>query len=235
MESEFLIGNRKLLPLKKAAEKVSYSRDYVARLAREGKIAALQVNRQWYIDPESLQNFFEVAQFELRARADYTSELRRGELEAIELWQHDQLALERRRRLVPQRVVVQTVFMLTLSVCAGFLVYSSVALATPQQLEALLGQLLHTETAPAPVVGPPGYSWGVVGNVLIQDEVINLDNGIVLLPGMGATTTTVEEFFSDPVSVQSQGQRGVIISEQSGVTTTMPFVRVPGSSTVIGE
>lgn len=63
-----------LVPIKEAASAVSYSRDYVARLAREGKIVASQVGRQWFVDLPSLQNF--------AAAADAVEEVRKNELRA---------------------------------------------------------------------------------------------------------------------------------------------------------
>jgi len=40
-----------------AAALVSYSPDYVSRLAREGKILAEQRGRDWYVDIDSLKLF----------------------------------------------------------------------------------------------------------------------------------------------------------------------------------
>lgn len=40
-----------------AAERFGYTSDYVARLARQGKIKAGRVGRQWFVDPNSLEAF----------------------------------------------------------------------------------------------------------------------------------------------------------------------------------
>ena len=43
MSTSFEINNIALVPIKDAAKSVAYSRDYVARLAREKKIVASQI------------------------------------------------------------------------------------------------------------------------------------------------------------------------------------------------
>jgi hypothetical protein len=244
MEPNLIIGNRTLLPLREAAAKVSYTRDYVARLAREGKIAAVQVDRQWYIDPESLKNFFDHAQFEVAARADYLAELRRNELEAWEVRQTQLELLEQRRTSSTWRVSVQTIGFLVLTLWVGLFIYQAAPYATADYLVAQLAQLAQvTATSEAEVdsvvaepATPANFFWNRVGNVYINDEAITLDNGIILLPATGTSgvsTGTVEDFFSDPVQVIStDASGGVVILDSDGVTTTIPFVRIPDSATV---
>ena len=68
MSTTIKINGVTLVPIKDAATQISYTRDYVARLAREGKIVATQVGRQWFVDLTSLQNFSEEASAQEAAR-----------------------------------------------------------------------------------------------------------------------------------------------------------------------
>ena len=68
MLAQVKINGDTFLPIKEAAKLVLYSRDYVARLAREQKIVAMQVERQWFVDTVSLKNFAETAELEQTVR-----------------------------------------------------------------------------------------------------------------------------------------------------------------------
>ncbi|MEZ4200767.1 MAG: hypothetical protein R3B69_04305 [Candidatus Paceibacterota bacterium] len=45
------------IPAREGALLVGYSPDYVARLAREGKVVAKRVGRAWHVDHDSLKLF----------------------------------------------------------------------------------------------------------------------------------------------------------------------------------
>lgn len=79
MSSDITINGLTLLPLKEAAKNFSYTKDYVARLAREQKIVATQIGRQWYVDPLSLKNFVDIAELEQSVKRSYLSEDRKRE------------------------------------------------------------------------------------------------------------------------------------------------------------
>ena len=70
---------RTFVPAKEAAAFVSYSPDYISRLAREGKVAAEQRNRQWYVSLDSLKLFSLKQQAEQRARQKELREQRLAE------------------------------------------------------------------------------------------------------------------------------------------------------------
>jgi len=57
MSRSLIINNKKYLSSAIIAREFDYTTDYVSRLAREEKIAATQIGRQWYISEESLQRF----------------------------------------------------------------------------------------------------------------------------------------------------------------------------------
>jgi len=50
-------NSRKFISTREAASLVGYTTDYVARLAREKKVVAKQVNKQWMINCDSLESF----------------------------------------------------------------------------------------------------------------------------------------------------------------------------------
>ncbi len=77
MSKTIEMGGISFISIKEAASLVSYSRDYVARLAREKKIVATQVSRQWFVDPVSLKNFAELSNIEQDLRKRQLSEHRR--------------------------------------------------------------------------------------------------------------------------------------------------------------
>ena len=80
MIPDLQLGSSQLLPVKEAAEFMACSRDYVTRLARENKITATQINRQWLIDMDSLKNFFAFSQYEMAVRKKHLREIRKKEL-----------------------------------------------------------------------------------------------------------------------------------------------------------
>ncbi|MBI2025215.1 hypothetical protein HYT04_00290, partial [Candidatus Kaiserbacteria bacterium] len=53
------IFEKNLIPTKKAAELSGYTSDYLARLARSGKISARRVGHTWFVDVESLTHFLD--------------------------------------------------------------------------------------------------------------------------------------------------------------------------------
>ncbi len=79
MSTQVEINGEIFLPIKDAARQVSYSKDYVARLAREQKIVASQIGRQWFVDIISLKNFAEASDLESSVRKQQLSRERKRE------------------------------------------------------------------------------------------------------------------------------------------------------------
>ena len=59
MDKKLLIDNKKYISSKDAGNISGYTNDYVARLARQGKVLGKKVGRAWYVEEESLNNFIE--------------------------------------------------------------------------------------------------------------------------------------------------------------------------------
>jgi Helix-turn-helix domain len=224
MADFFHIGNRKLIPLKDVAKIVPYSRDYVARLARDGRIAAAQVNRQWYIDAESLKNFFEHAQLEVQARGEYVRELRKQELDLHEWWSAFLETQRARREARPQRALQKTLVIVILGLFVGLIVTGLAPVATPTQLAALVttGQLAASIEAPKKT--GTAMTWYETG-VIIQDGSLENPTGILLTPaGMG---TDAADFFSDNVVVEETSPTTGLIHSSSS-SSSVPYVRIGG-------
>src|SRR5665213_2221147 len=72
MSDELFFDGARYIPAADAAGISNFTRDYIARLAREGKVVGRQVGRQWYVSQESLRAFL-LAQ-------EYSNSQRRGAL-----------------------------------------------------------------------------------------------------------------------------------------------------------
>ena len=57
MSKELVVDGKNYLPSTVLAGRFSYTTDYLGKLAREEKVSATRVGRQWYISEESLQKF----------------------------------------------------------------------------------------------------------------------------------------------------------------------------------
>lgn len=227
MTDFFQMGDRKLISLKDIGTLVPYSREYVSRLAREGKIAAAQINRQWYIDPESLKSFFDNSQIEMQARSEYVRELRKQEFELNEWWQSFVSAQKQKSSTRAYRSFNKTVIVIILGMFVGMVVSNLESYATPQQIASMLteGQWASVINSQAKV-NDKKTEWYEAGEITIEDSNLHADqsNGILLFTD-GEEVSGVVEMFSDPVVVEEEtATTGVIKSE--GSSTSVPFVNI---------
>lgn len=72
--------NEKMITAKAASARFDYSPDYITRLAREGKIIAEQIGRQWHVDIDSLKLFTLQVEADKRARQEELRAERKQEL-----------------------------------------------------------------------------------------------------------------------------------------------------------
>ncbi len=225
MTEFFNVGNRKLIPLRDVSKFVPYSKDYVARLARDGKIAAAQINRQWYIDPVSLKNFFDHAQLELQARAEYTRALRKEELDLHDWWESFVAAQSDKRATRSHRAVNKTIIVIILGLFVGFLVSSFAPFTNPAVIAGLVSGTEQQAALVDTVI--PDMDWYEYGEIISETEEIPLNNGIVLFPVLptDASSTDPASFFSDPVEVRTTGTTTGELVSPNGIV--IPFVRVP--------
>ena len=70
MTQSLRINQKEYLPSTVLSKQFGYSSDYISKLAREEKILASQIGRQWFVEPESLRTFSLQAEFEKKIRKE---------------------------------------------------------------------------------------------------------------------------------------------------------------------
>lgn len=79
MTNVLTINGKEYIQSNRLARKFGYTTDYIGRLAREEKILATQVDRQWFVEPESLRIFAHQAQVEKKIRSEELRQQRKFE------------------------------------------------------------------------------------------------------------------------------------------------------------
>lgn len=251
MSSQVEINGVTFLPIKEAAKLVSYSRDYVARLAREQKILATQIGRQWFVDSVSLKNFAEVAELELSVRRQQLSAERKIEQSIKqEVRVHKTVAAEKMRRVRTQSLVMsflvlgfglvagagvftvnqilpntaQVPNLARLGAIAPILIEDEVTLPTEPEFAVADAQATTLYTA---VVEQPVF----VSEVETRAMSVGNTEGIMLLSRNTtlSDTATVAALFSDEVEVEFlEDSTGVVTyTYEDGTVAEYPFVSVP--------
>ena len=239
MSAAVQLGSAKLLPVKEAADFVPYSRDYVSRLAREGKIVAAQIDRQWFVDVISLQNFYTQSTLEESIRKRHLSSSRKRDLEVKEVYRARLSVIAQKHTQVRKVAVVQTVGFLACGVAAGFLFIAANSFATQNRLQSLAQIPWFTwgkeESQKLVVVTPATETFMVrESSVIVTDETFAVDQGIVLLPATASSSEAVTDFFSDPVIVEMTGETSGIIRNTIN-DQVVPFVRIPQETSVVPD
>lgn len=242
-----------LIPIRDAAVRVSYSRDYVARLAREGKIVASQIGRQWFVDPVSLEKF--------SAEASALEEVRRQELRAErkrELMAKESLSVLDEvvaRKMDKQRfdALAVTFAVICLGLFTGVGVYTAANIpgspfADLSRSLAVVSVPLRTEVPSAPVAevllpAAEGEHSTLLLSTTVEQPVFVAESEtermegaagvLVLAPGSEVPNeAAVAELFSDVVSVEFINEHSGTISYDAGEEMKVyPFVRVPDVAT----
>ena len=119
MSEAIEIDGKELLPIREAVLQVSYSRDYVTRLAREGKIVASVIGRQWYVDLDSLKAYNEQSQIEQEIRKKQLSEERKRETEIHLASVEKKTDREDKASSFKTRALAGTAMVLTLGLLTG--------------------------------------------------------------------------------------------------------------------
>jgi excisionase family DNA binding protein len=239
------IDGKKYHGVSQVATEVGYSRDYISKLARDKKIIASQVGRQWYVDLESLKAYIDQITLESKNRQQQLSEERRLE----------RLAAARRRREAARRKVVKNfsraalhgmvVSALVFGVGFGYVLSGAIdthnKLAAGESVSPLLAQLatalqkfpiaIDTEVVPA----PPQVAVQFAETGMSLATLDTASNGVLLLPHQnGATSTDPTELFSDKVEIvtDESGQTYVArVKEDGEVKGRIPYVVVPVNHT----
>lgn len=254
MSTQVEINGDTFLPIKEAAKLVSYSKDYVARLAREQKIVATQIGRQWFVDTTSLINFSQAAELEQSIRKQQLSLERKRE----QTVKQEVVAIKKTTRgkakLVKTRAQLAATMALSLGLMIGAGVYTSSQLF-PQtvnqvHVSAVGDVTLVTEELPVVAVEelraaepqPTTLYSNVMEYPLFIDESevramgTSSVEGILILRSEGSIGSAQEaqSVFSDDVNVVfTESNSGVVeYVTAEGETVEYPFVSVPVSGTV---
>jgi hypothetical protein len=236
MEAHIEIDGKQLTSIREASGEVSYSRDYVTRLAREGKIVASLIGRQWFVDSESLKNYAAQAQMEAESRKALLSEERKNE--QLFHKEKERLASEQTKKYsqLHKKAILVATFVLSFGLSsgagghAGFLpqlaslssgVSSTQATQSGVDASAASEKIIFQEN-PSPATP----------SIFADRKVTSFEpgqNGVLIIPS--SATSSVSEVFSDEVEIRtaSSGEQTAVLidSDGEGSSREVPFVIVP--------
>lgn len=230
MSAALEINGKKLQPIKEAATLVSYSRDYVTRLARENKITATTVGRQWFVDVDSLVAYAEQSKLEQELRKKQLSDERKQEIKIKTAVDKLQEARQAKVRFLHVRAVVVTMFILCSGLLAGVIAHETL-IAKNTVRDTLLpanqtASVIETEQKTDSIADFIDREYRTRSLRPIGD----VAEGVLILPS-GAATLTAAEVFSDEVIVReaADGTQTVVRVDQAGneIGEGLPFVVVP--------
>jgi len=238
-EIEIEIDGKKLTSIKEACSDVTYSRDYVTRLAREGKIIASLIGRQWFVDVDSLKNYAAQSQVESELRKAQLSEERKQEQLFHKTKEQQQVAHQQVASSVRTRAMMASGSVLALGLTLG--VFGYTVFATPFNLNFAF--------SPSPSgVTQSSQAAANANSVPAQDNVTkdtkdtalefstkdvanfaSSENGILILPR--GESVDPADVFSDEVEIRtatSGQQTAVLVSvDADQADRAVPFVLVP--------
>lgn len=236
MNSALEIDGKTLHPIKDAAQTTRYSRDYITRLAREGKIAASYIGRQWFVDTDSLRVYAENVALEQEVRKRILSEERKNERKIREAVDRQHKRRVQKSTSLNARAVVVASLVLGFGLLTGQAAYY---LNSNQQL--LLGGSIATEQS-AQLGSVSAVEWSeTVSQVesqaktetqatFEQRSLGEIERGIMLFPAAGSVERP-EALFSDSVEIRrlADGTQVVVPVDASGkqIGNVIPFVNVP--------
>lgn len=220
------ITRPRFLPAKEAAAFVSYTPDYVSRLARDGKIVAEKIDQQWFVDLDSLKLFSLQAEADKRQRQTLVREQRLAELMTAK-----QASLtEHTKRAVHSRQPIAFAFTAVTIVCAVL----SIQLVRTVQVESLslgafTGGAVSLQETLQQIV-PFAWLWS-------RDEVHSEAMPVVSehdATDAASVDVQLSRFFSDPVVVATTSPDSVVIQPVFTKTTSSSYeiwVRPPAQVT----
>lgn len=242
MSEALTINGKKLLPIKEVVGRTKYTRDYVAKLAREGQIVGAQVGRQWFIDEQSLTNFAEASELEAEVRNRHLSRDRRRERETKEVVKKQWDVIVAHPRYSARKGLAQSVLVVMIGMVAGYAVYATpeilVHTASFQNAQSpLAGEIAAIDTT-VPTITELPVSSVVHERATFTDtfetrRLEGSEQGILLVPTTGTATTAedIARLFSDPVVVSYAADGEGIVSlsggEVASSASSVPFVTVP--------
>jgi hypothetical protein len=243
------IGGKQLVSIKDAVSRVSYSRDYITRLAREKKITAANIDRRWFVDLESLQHYEEQAEMERELRKKQLRAERLREQEMTQRVVRTRKRTATRARTLRVRSIVATACIALVGLGGGVVAYdwlsgpavvwvpAAVSKANIGQAEVLADaaadHVVSRDTSSASVadaVPEQATAWLEPSFATSTRSIAeSVEHGVLLLPAQ-ATSAAVAAYFSDTVMVREvDGVQEVVPVDAAGraVGEAIPFVAVP--------
>ncbi len=238
MSSFVEIAGKKYESVSTAARLTGYSRDYIGRLAREEKITATQVGRQWFIFIPSLEKYAKSAEQDQQARQEKLSSERKREREEKEL-AREQLKKTKKRKM-KQGAHVMAFVVLGFGIGLGAALNSASVFSTAAEKQIASApqseSFVQTEQE-FPVATGSVSEEAVVESIDFSRESVTISaldgegEGVMLLPSKGKQLTEeeVKAMFSDPVHIvrDAEGNRYVVRKTADGKEERLPFAIVP--------
>lgn len=236
MNSVLEINGKKLHSIKDAMQVVSYSRDHLTRLAREKKIFATLIGKQWYVDLDSLRNYSEAAHLEQLVRTERLSAERKR---ALKIKQSLEVAEQRRAARARQakssaRVAVAT--FCTIGVLSGVWLHGyginhfATVLQSLNTTDATTVMIATTEEETPVLFNEHSIvNYDDDGVVMRSRSFASAQTGVFLIPTV-ATSTDPTALISDSVAVvETPTGQAFVRVDANGVPfgSEIPFVIVP--------
>ncbi len=247
MSAGIEIDGKKMLPIKEVVTDFSYSKDYITRLARDKKIEALFVGRQWFIDVDSLERYSQLSAVEQELRKHRLSVERKQEKKIHTALQTQVERQERKVQSLHVRSVVAASMVLGFGLLGGGLSYGFISdtylfqsVVTQKQIAvpakaadtfALQTGTIETKTTPTAVV--TNTELVGTGSETVRDirSLGSIEEGILLLPRKSTSSGFVTSAFSDEVEIRkaANGDEMIVRVDVEGNTIgeEILFVRVP--------
>lgn len=243
MSSTIEIDGKFLQPIKEVAELVSYSKDYITRLAREEKIVASNIGRQWFVNVDSLKAYAEASTIEQDIRKKQLSEERKQERELRGVVEKQNTLHVKRAQSFHMRAVVATSLVLSFGLLTGLA--TSQLISTPSTQQAQVFDIDELQTAPSSIsvnntstdfetsennINTVTTSYSEANEPTREVSSLgDVEDGILLMPSQGASSA--ETMFSDDVVIMtlSDGTKAVVQVDEEGNMSgnRVPFVTIP--------
>lgn len=235
MSTSFQIDNKTMKVVSTAAAAVGYSSDYVTKLARDKKINAVQVGRQWFVDESSLQAYVEQSIAEQKIRQQQLSKARkveRGKRVPKKMTGADHVRKQQPAIAAMACIGIASILsVITFFPSTPKIFDGAQIVAATQSLdfkETHDGYEIAVGTTVEPQALPVEFSHTSIQTMTGSSS---LQQGVLLLPQSGVTSTsTIEQMFSDDIKILTD-ERGVTyvarVNEFNEVISKIPFVVVP--------
>jgi hypothetical protein len=228
MSSAIEINGKKLLPIKEVLSNVSYTRDYVTRLAREGKIIASYVGRQWFVEPDSLVGYSEAKSLEQEIRNKQLREERKIEQAAHLALVGQKEKKQNREKYLPIKAVFASFMVATFGLMGGWSIYNITSIFSANNIPDINAS---SNLASVSVGDSMAQETFVASSTFSVNKISDdVSEGVLLLPE-GSLDVEVTDLFSDEVQIltNNEGVQVVVKVDEKGmpVGNVMPFIKVP--------